>query len=393
MENQKIHSLYQKLLEASTCPISHCIMNEVVIADDGHFYEKTAIEKWLSEKDTSPMTNNVINKKNIIPAHNFRSLINYLLEIYPSLKADQYIPSKPNHSEHVTKVNGHITNKKYHELLKFQNFIFTKFIGHHGSGEIKLQILLKNAPIDILKYIIDNMENLEKKAYNKSKLIHYVCESGRRELVIYLVDKNVSLEDNNEYNKKPIHYACKHCDFEAIQYLIDKNVKLDSRDIYKNYPFHFLIDNNRLSTKQKITLFDKCPNLNYSNKKGTYPIHMACSMGDEELVNYFINHKDINLECENTAHWRPIHYVCANALYSCLNNLIKKGVNIECKTDKGMKPIHLATQVTALTMVKYLIDAGASVENYTNGEIEGEDENLEVESLEHESDSEDEDNE
>ena len=43
------------------CPITHEIMNDPVIAADGHTYERRAIERWLSQKNYSPMTGLMIN--------------------------------------------------------------------------------------------------------------------------------------------------------------------------------------------------------------------------------------------------------------------------------------------------------------------------------------------
>jgi len=39
------------------CPITHDLLREPVVANDGHTYEKSAIEKWLRTKNLSPMTN------------------------------------------------------------------------------------------------------------------------------------------------------------------------------------------------------------------------------------------------------------------------------------------------------------------------------------------------
>ena len=38
------------------CPISHEIMVDPVVAADGHTYEREALARWLSEKNSSPLT-------------------------------------------------------------------------------------------------------------------------------------------------------------------------------------------------------------------------------------------------------------------------------------------------------------------------------------------------
>ena len=49
------------------CPITHSIMNDPVIISDGHTYERTAIQKWLNTHEKSPMTNELLRYKNLIP--------------------------------------------------------------------------------------------------------------------------------------------------------------------------------------------------------------------------------------------------------------------------------------------------------------------------------------
>lgn len=43
------------------CPITYAVFVKPVVAADGYTYEKTAIEKWFQEHDTSPMTGEVIS--------------------------------------------------------------------------------------------------------------------------------------------------------------------------------------------------------------------------------------------------------------------------------------------------------------------------------------------
>lgn len=56
------------------CPITQEIMRDPVICSDGHSYEREAILRWLSQHNTSPMTNVVING-NIVPNHSLRNTI------------------------------------------------------------------------------------------------------------------------------------------------------------------------------------------------------------------------------------------------------------------------------------------------------------------------------
>lgn len=47
----------QVIIASVTCPISHSLTVQPVIAEDGQVYERERIEKWLQKKESSPITN------------------------------------------------------------------------------------------------------------------------------------------------------------------------------------------------------------------------------------------------------------------------------------------------------------------------------------------------
>lgn len=53
--------------------LQECLVDPVVCAD-GHTYERAAIEAWLMSRDTSPMTNEVLPHKMLIPNNLARTL-------------------------------------------------------------------------------------------------------------------------------------------------------------------------------------------------------------------------------------------------------------------------------------------------------------------------------
>ena len=51
------------------------MMSDPAMCTDGHTYEKVAIEKWLSEHGTSPVTGSVLLSKRLAPNHALRNAI------------------------------------------------------------------------------------------------------------------------------------------------------------------------------------------------------------------------------------------------------------------------------------------------------------------------------
>ena len=57
------------------CPITTEIMCDPVMAADGHAYERSAIERWLATKSTSPMTGEALQHVCLFPNHILRRQI------------------------------------------------------------------------------------------------------------------------------------------------------------------------------------------------------------------------------------------------------------------------------------------------------------------------------
>ena len=57
------------------CPITTEVMSDPVMAADGHSYERSAIERWLATKSTSPLTGSELEHRILIPNHTLRRQI------------------------------------------------------------------------------------------------------------------------------------------------------------------------------------------------------------------------------------------------------------------------------------------------------------------------------
>ena len=57
------------------CPITTELMSDPVMAADGHSYERSAIERWLATKSTSPLTGGELEHRILIPNHTLRRQI------------------------------------------------------------------------------------------------------------------------------------------------------------------------------------------------------------------------------------------------------------------------------------------------------------------------------
>ena len=65
------------------CPITGELMKDPVSEPDGHTYERNAIEKWIMDKGTSPMTRKYIGTDDLKPNLTLKkSICLFLLKIF-----------------------------------------------------------------------------------------------------------------------------------------------------------------------------------------------------------------------------------------------------------------------------------------------------------------------
>ena len=58
---------------ALRCPITYKAMRDPVVTADGHSYERAAIERWLAQQDTSPLTGEKLPHKQLLPNYAIKS--------------------------------------------------------------------------------------------------------------------------------------------------------------------------------------------------------------------------------------------------------------------------------------------------------------------------------
>jgi len=78
------------------CPISHSIMVDPVICADGHTYERSSIQTWLSKHSTSPNTNEELPHKQLVPNLSLRNLIQRITNQINKTMVSQTEPSLPS---------------------------------------------------------------------------------------------------------------------------------------------------------------------------------------------------------------------------------------------------------------------------------------------------------
>ena len=95
------------------CPITQDTMTDPVICSDGISYERSAIERWLFDHDTSPMTNKPLTSKTLISNITLRNTINDFKNTNTIKPSTITVAGKKNYEIDIMNTTFQFNNKYY----------------------------------------------------------------------------------------------------------------------------------------------------------------------------------------------------------------------------------------------------------------------------------------
>ena len=124
-KNLSIEITPQSLLEEPPkfmCPIGLYLMVDPVIDANGDTYDRKSIEKWFEKSQKSPLTNEVLSNKNLIPNNDLKSdvmeymtsSIKKILEFLDPAKNE--FSTQPENRQDVWKLLDHLVT--YNKTIK-----------------------------------------------------------------------------------------------------------------------------------------------------------------------------------------------------------------------------------------------------------------------------------
>lgn len=224
------------------CPITLDYMKEPVIAQDGHIYEKSAIENWFENHDHSPITRQKIDKQ-LTTCYFFNEKL-----------------------EDFYKTNNIIKQITERDLLSpfFKNFDEKSILKYlqiiNDMNDDDLVLLFKNT--NFINFLIDKYP-IDYKDERNWMMIHYICEYGTYDMLKKIVSKKeVDLEAKTQDNWRPMHilcsYAAKQTDedrLNSIKLMIKQDVELNVKTVNGLKPIDLICElDNVISRKYYIEI-------------------------------------------------------------------------------------------------------------------------------------------
>jgi len=355
------------------CPITHEIMKDPVATSDGQVYEREAIEAWLTQHDSSPITNKELPDKKLLPIPFVKKQIQGFLE--KICTQEEFLQAiKNNDASSIEKLNYTHTHLEAKDKDGFTPIERAVYYGNENMLKfLKACKELKEGYVsehDIYKYSrYDDDDDYGSGSYVNPLIL--AAKNGYEKVVSLLLKENKYVQESRDASKPtPLHVAVEHGHIEVVKVFLDSGI--DPNLSYNQY--------------------------NNSQFNNIYPIHLAAKHGHVLIIEMltkvganieaihnleFDNYKDG--KCEKT-HIQQGGTAMIEAIYGnhidCVRYLIKAGANLEAQVsfnnykysydpDKKIEdrndyictPIGIATALGRLEIVKLLINAGAELNN------------------------------
>ena len=136
--------------------------------------------------------------------------------------------------------------------------------------------------MDVLIYLVDNLENKNPTVDGVESLLHMAASTGKLDIVKYITPKVVDINPKDNFGHTPLHYAVDRGMLDIVEYYMKKLEDKSPRDKVGNTPLHLAADSRQLIVFKYIieNVIEKNPR----NKHGVTPLDLAREKGYLEIV-------------------------------------------------------------------------------------------------------------
>jgi ankyrin repeat protein/CII-binding regulator of phage lambda lysogenization HflD len=393
--------------EECFCPITQEIMQDPVIAQDGHTYERTAIQRWFDiPKRMSPKTGATLLNIKLRPNYAMRSLIQDLVPSLAKRKLEmRHIEAAIKlREEEITETleqKGQLIEKENKEKLNLAASLEQK------EKELEEKIDLVNVMEQRIKALEEQAnssklreEEIAEKLVQKSHLVEKesqeklhlatALEQRERELAERAAALNIMDDRIRELERQVRFFLEKDNKTHSIMLQIQQcmgqlsseqfmssssgsssssSFIADSKDNTTVLAASQIKEKGKEKLKDEDSEIDEVVLLDQASRveKEEIQLHKACEKGNLEAVKYLVE-KGVNVNMENEERLTPLYYACQKGDLELVRYLVERGVNIQAKSKYGETPLYGACWRDNLELIKYLVEKGANIQAKSYGE-------------------------
>jgi len=374
------------------------------------------LTKLLVQKETS--LSQTINKDfKFTPLHlacynNNLEMIKYLIDREININApDCYL----NTAFIILCKNGYSNIIK--ELLEMKYDIYLN--AQNALGKTGIHYACENQDIFTIKLLLKAKVNLGLTDNEGNNPLHIACALNNTEIIDLLLNHIISefnggsplstqcnslqefitnemeiINCPNHNHETPLFLVMKHGNVKMInKFLHLQHINISTVDRqYQNSLLHLACEKDLVNITQILCWLNLDPNI--QNKEGNTPLHIVCRKGNLDLINIFLNNKQVNINIQNRNLETPLHIAashkyeniclflldneakcdiedrhghtyffiaCQQGLYKVVKKLIRDGIDIHKQDSKGYTALHIACAYERVSIVKILLKYNADI--------------------------------
>jgi len=373
------------------CPISHQIMIDPVTAADDNTYEREKIEEWLKIKDTSPLTNEKLQHKELTGNLYARRQILNFLDSHPELyDGDEvYLPkSWVAQLGMAIKSNQHQAVQRW--LDKDRRLLTVKLEGdstalhlacEFGSPElvgallktlkrrnklvipgnpayrpVHLNVLLEKALTSAGRTKCELLLSLgaeieQREASTQNTLVHRMVIGGYPESASWLLEKEASLESRNFEGNTPLLLSVIHNHTKLTELLLKKGASSQVKNAEQQSPVLIALLNQNESMLSLLV----------GAKKAALPsLHLALELNDNGILKVLLRHSADAIETLDEQEKTPFYSAVEKGNVEAARLLLAKGANPSVTWGTAqLNALHVASERGDIEMLEYLLQTHA----------------------------------
>jgi ankyrin repeat protein len=325
------------------CPITREIMLNPVSTCDGQTYEKEAIEQWLENHNTSPLTNAVLANKTLIPNVLVKKLVNEFIEKNRSFFKIPFLDAAQRGEDQTLQ-----------SLLK----LGVKIDIRDDFGFTALQLAASGGHNSTVQLLINRGADI-KAAVDNSDLSNRM---GQLQQQAQALDQQMRRQQQPELRQAYSKLQEKIQKLAVIQQRLQQRLQQYNQYgqiLFNSIPFRERGESSTITEQQALFC------------EGQTALHLAAAKGHGSTVNLLLD-RDANIDAKDQDNSTPLHLAAAKGHDSTVNLLLDAGADIDAKDQDNSTPLHLAAMNQHKQVVMLLIKRGADhkIKN-RNGQIPG----------------------
>ncbi|XP_050406124.1 uncharacterized protein LOC126821692 [Patella vulgata] len=232
-----------------------------------------------------------------------------------------------------------------------------------------IHVACKNGELEIVKYLIDELNiNVNTRGFeNQTPLMNCIWSSiCPLDKIKLLVENEANIDTMDINNDKIIHVACKNGELEIVKYLIDElNINVNTRGFKNLTPLmNCILSSICPLDKIKFLISRKAAVDCVDDTHSSNALHLACSFGTVEVVDYLKDIIDVNSKSYRDR--TPIFY-CFESItepVAKIKSLVSRGAEFNVVDSLNVTAFEQACLCGTYETVQYMIQM--SFETNTN---------------------------